>query len=127
MPISFAASAIFFAGGVEAGGADDEPALVRAAKFKMAERGVGAGEINQHVEGVEPVEPVADYDAETSDTGELAGIRAEGGAAGAFGRTREAQALALADGLHQRPAHAPGRAGNGDVDHWHSGSLGAMF
>ena len=133
MPISLAASVIFFfAGGVEAGGADDEPALVRAAKLKMAE-GVASGRVKStsvevagncsrrcstsSIPGVRPVEPVADYDAEAPDTRKLAGIRAEGGAAGAFGRTREGAGPRSNDGLRQCPAHAPGRAGDGDVNH----------
>ena len=113
-------------GVIEAGGADDEPAPVLLAEREMTERGLGAGEVNQHVE-VEPIELVAQRNAETSDTGELAGIRTEGGVAGTLGRARQAQAFALAHGLHQRPAHAPGGAGNGDVDHWHSGSLARCF
>ena len=70
--------------------------------MREIEHAVGLGEDRQRI--------VGDRHVDAADAGELAGILAEMGRAGALDRADDARARDRVDGADQRLAHAAGRA-----------------
>src|SRR3989344_5094691 len=95
---------------------DDHFLSALAAVIEVGECRFRAGEIHQHVK-IQPVETGTYRHAELAHAGHLAPAPADGPAAGALNGGAQAQALGASAGFDERPAHAPGGAGDGDIDH----------
>ncbi len=111
------------AGIVKAGGADDHGLAGPAAHGQVVEGDLGAGEIDQHIEGIEHRTEIFHHlDTVAADAGQLARVGADHATARALDGGTEGKAFDLLAGFDQGPAHASGGAGHGNSSHCFSAS-----